>query len=94
MTNARRNSGFTCSGCASVAMSKSLGCDAEHQVAHRAADDEALEAGFLQPARHLARTRADLRRTDGVLVGTVDARIGRPQAGKEAGEQAADHRRR
>ena len=55
MMNARRNSGFTCSGSASVAMSKSLGVEAEQQIAHRAADDEGLEPGVLQPPRHFLR---------------------------------------
>ena len=50
MMNARRNSGFTCSGVRVGGDVEILGLDAEQQVAHRAADDEGLEAGLLQLA--------------------------------------------
>ena len=81
MMNARRNSGFTCSGVASVAMSKSLGVDAEQQVAHGAADDERLEARLLQLARDRARAARELVAAHRMLVGRDRprlARLGRP----------------
>jgi hypothetical protein len=50
MMNARRKSGFTCSGRASVRNVEILGLDAEQQIADGAADDVRLEAGVLQTA--------------------------------------------
>ena len=44
MMRERRKSARTSSGVALVATSKSLGCQPEQQVAHRAADDERGEA--------------------------------------------------
>ena len=68
--------------------------DAEQQVAHRAADDEGLEAGLLQPARDLQRTAADLvARRIGWSFGPINAWTRGVLAGYEAREQAADHRR-
>ena len=71
-----------------------LGLDAEQQVAHGAADDEGLEAGLVQLARHLERAARQLLAADRMVARAVDA--GLPcralLAGKQAGEQAADHR--
>ena len=50
MMNARRNSGLTCSGVRVGRDVEVLRLEAEQQVAHRAADDERLEAGVLQLA--------------------------------------------
>ena len=68
-----------------------LGLDAEQEVADRAADDERLEAGVVQLARHLERPAAQLRAADRVVAGPVDARrAGFVPSGQEAGEQAAN----
>ena len=66
MMRERRNSSRTCSGVALVATSKSLGSPAEHQVAHRAADDECGVAVLLQRSRGLERARADALARDAV----------------------------
>ena len=64
---ARRNSALTCSGVALVATSKSFGRRPDQQVAHRAADDVGLEAGFLQRAHDLDGALVDQRGVDAVL---------------------------
>ena len=65
-----------------------LRLDAEHQVAHRAADDERLEPRFLQLARDRPRACAHLVRADRMLPPSVDAWLARPQP--RAGSGRAD----
>ncbi len=93
MMNARRKSGFTCSGVALVAMSKSFGVESQQQVAHGAADDERLEAALLQLVGDHARAARNLLAANRMLVARVDLRVTLRPAGHQAGEQAADHRR-
>ncbi len=54
-----------------------LGFDAQQQVAHGAADDEGLVAGFLQRLRHADRVGRHAARIDAVFVGAEDDRLGR-----------------
>ncbi len=72
-----------------------LGLDAEQQVAHGAAHDERLEAGFLQPARDLQGAGTERGMPDRVVAGPVHARraAGLALAGQQAGDQSANHRR-
>ncbi len=60
-----------------------LGMQAEQQVAHRAADEESLEAGVPQPVQHLQRVGRDVRARDRVLVARDHPRS-RPPDGSNA----------
>ena len=64
-----------------------LGLDAEQQVAHRAADDERLEARVLQPARDRARRRGQLVAAHRML-GRARRCAARSTAGRAAGGRA------
>ena len=70
-----------------------LGLDAEQEVAHGAADDERLEAGFVQAPRDLDRAARQLRPADRMVAGAVDPGLSvTVPSGQQAGKQAADHR--
>ena len=70
-----------------------LGLDAEQEVAHRAADDEGLEPGLVQPPRDVERAARKLMAANRVVARTVDPGLSvTVPAGQQAGEQAADHR--
>ena len=72
-----------------------LRLDAEQEVAHRAADDEGLESGVVQPPRDVERAAGELLAANRMVAGPVDARLTFLfPSGQEAGEQAADHRAR
>ena len=53
-----------------------LGLDAQQQVAHRAADQEGLETGFLQGLRHTDRVVRYQRGIDAMLLRAVHHRLG------------------
>jgi hypothetical protein len=69
-----RNSRLTSSGSALVATSKSLGSDAQQQVAHAAADQETLVPASLQPVEHAQGVRRDVPPGNRVFVARDDAR--------------------
>ena len=91
MMNARRNSGLTCSGVASVAMSKSLGSMPSSRSRTAPPTMNALKPSSCS-RRVTERAAADSwsRRT-GCSSGRVDAGSGAAPAGQQAGEQAANH---
>ena len=64
---------------------------AEHEIAHRAADDERPEARLVQLLDDGAGAACDLLAPDGMIARRVDARFACRPAGHQAGEQAADH---
>ena len=72
MMRERRNTERTSSGVALVATSKSLGANAQQQVAHGAAHHEGREARALQLLAGAPRALADVLARDGVLVLAVD----------------------
>jgi hypothetical protein len=67
-----------------------LRLEAEEEVAHRAADDERLEAGLLQLARHLQRGARDLAAANPMGVGTEEARRSDRPAGDQPREEATN----
>jgi hypothetical protein len=76
-----------------------LRLDAEQEVAHRAADDERLEPGFVQPPGDVERAAGKLLTADRMVAGAVDARLpllfaAGQKAGKEAAGSSRAHRRR
>ena len=91
MMYARRKSGFTCSGVASVAMSKSFGVRPSRRSRTAPPTTKRLEARLVQLLDHLPRAARNLLAADRMLAGAVDARFACRPAGDQAGEQAADH---
>src|ERR1700693_5394022 len=67
-------------------------CDAEQEVAYRAAADKCREAGLLQLADDILRAARDLRAPNRMRVGAVDARFGCDLAGHEPCKKTTNHR--
>ena len=93
MMKARRNSGFTSSGRASVAMSKSLGLMPSRRSRTAPPTTKALNPASCRRPRDVERAARQLMAADGVVGRAVDPGLSvTVPSGQQAGEQAADHR--